>query len=419
MRSLIPLLLAFALALPLAGQRTKINAARDVTGTLPIGNGGTGQTTQQAAIDALVPSQTSQSGKCLSTNGTTVSWQACGSGGSVSVQVGGSAVATEDTIDFQPGTGISIAGTNPTGQAEVTIAADTAVMLTRAQNQAGTDVHCKPSSGTNTLACTVSPALSAQPADTLLFLVPFANNTGPVTLDAGPGAMAVETGDSTALSADDLVAGAGRWIRSTGTEWRLVGLAPSQAGGGSVTASSTTTFTNKTIDADATGNVITNIGSSEVKSELITGQTDKTAPVGADSVMISDSAASGALKESTLKQVLDVLPLTKAVTIESPTSSEDITLFFTDVAITVVQLNAVCVGSTPSVTYTIRHGSDRSATGNEVVTSGSTTTSTTTGDEVTSFNDATIPADSWVWLETTAQSGTVASLNVTIKYTRD
>lgn len=109
----------------------------------------------------------------------------------------------------------------------------------------------------------------------------------------------------------------------------------------------------------------------------------------------------------------------KAITIESPTASEDITLFFTDDAITITQLNAVSVGTTPSVTYTIRHGSDRSAAGNEVVTSGSTTTSTTTGDEVTSFNDATIPAGSWVWLETTATSGTVTNTNITIEYTVD
>lgn len=109
----------------------------------------------------------------------------------------------------------------------------------------------------------------------------------------------------------------------------------------------------------------------------------------------------------------------KAITIESPTATEDLSLFFTDDAITVTQLNAVSVGTTPSVTYTIRHGTDRSATGAEVVTGGSTTTSTTTGDEVTSFNDATIVAGSWVWLETTATSGTVTNVNVTIEYTVD
>ena len=44
------------------------------TGTLPITAGGTGQTTAQAAIDALLPSQTSNSGKFLTTDGTNASW---------------------------------------------------------------------------------------------------------------------------------------------------------------------------------------------------------------------------------------------------------------------------------------------------------------------------------------------------------
>ena len=41
---------------------------------VPIANGGTGQTTATAAFDALAPSQTSNSGKYLTTNGTTTSW---------------------------------------------------------------------------------------------------------------------------------------------------------------------------------------------------------------------------------------------------------------------------------------------------------------------------------------------------------
>ena len=44
------------------------------TGTLPITAGGTGQTTAQAAIDALLPSQTSNNGKFLTTDGTNASW---------------------------------------------------------------------------------------------------------------------------------------------------------------------------------------------------------------------------------------------------------------------------------------------------------------------------------------------------------
>lgn len=105
---------------------------------------------------------------------------------------------------------------------------------------------------------------------------------------------------------------------------------------------------------------------------------------------------------------------------ESPDDSEDISIAFTNRAITITEMRAVLVGSaTPSVTWTIRHGSDRSAAGNEVVTGGTATTATTSGDDVTSFDDATIPADSHIWLETTAQSGTVNQLHVTIIYTVD
>ena len=54
-----------------------------------------------------------------------------------------------------------------------------------------------------------------------------------------------------------------------------------------------------------------------------------------------------------------------------------------------------------------------------MVTGGTVTTSTTTGGVVTSFNDATVPADSFVWLKTTAQSGTVGQINITVFYRQD
>lgn len=48
--------------------------AANVTGTVAIANGGTGQTTAANAINALVPTQTGNSGKYLTTNGSVVSW---------------------------------------------------------------------------------------------------------------------------------------------------------------------------------------------------------------------------------------------------------------------------------------------------------------------------------------------------------
>lgn len=51
-----------------------------VTGTLPIANGGTGQTTANAALNALLPAQGSNNGKYLTTDGTNSSWATVSSG---------------------------------------------------------------------------------------------------------------------------------------------------------------------------------------------------------------------------------------------------------------------------------------------------------------------------------------------------
>ena len=52
-------------------------------GTLPIVAGGTGQTTANAAFNALAPSQTSNSGKYLTTDGTDTSWGTISAGASI------------------------------------------------------------------------------------------------------------------------------------------------------------------------------------------------------------------------------------------------------------------------------------------------------------------------------------------------
>jgi hypothetical protein len=48
--------------------------AQNLTGTLAIANGGTGQVTANAAFNALVPSQASASGKYLKSDGTNTAW---------------------------------------------------------------------------------------------------------------------------------------------------------------------------------------------------------------------------------------------------------------------------------------------------------------------------------------------------------
>jgi hypothetical protein len=63
---------------------TATTGAVSLAGTLAIGYGGTGQTTANSAFNALAPSQTSNSGKYLTTDGSNTSWASVVSGASIS-----------------------------------------------------------------------------------------------------------------------------------------------------------------------------------------------------------------------------------------------------------------------------------------------------------------------------------------------
>ncbi len=56
--------------------------ATSITGTLGIGDGGTGQTTQQAALDAITNATSGTTGQVLTTDGTNASWQDASGGSS-------------------------------------------------------------------------------------------------------------------------------------------------------------------------------------------------------------------------------------------------------------------------------------------------------------------------------------------------
>jgi len=118
--------------------------------------------------------------------------------------------------------------------------------------------------------------------------------------------------------------------------------------------------------------------------------------------------------------VSEVEVLSKSIVVESPTSSEDITIFFTPVAITVTQVRVLLANgsATPTVTFQVFHNTDRSAAGNAGTTSQAVT-NTTTGIDATLGADTTVPADSWVWFETTAQGGTTPEIAFTIRFTID
>jgi hypothetical protein len=107
-----PTLVTPALGTPASGvltNTTGLPLTTGVTGTLPIANGGTGQTTANTSFNALVPSQASNSGKFLTTNGSNTSWATVGGGGAYSegswtprVAIGGS--STGITYVYRTGT---------------------------------------------------------------------------------------------------------------------------------------------------------------------------------------------------------------------------------------------------------------------------------------------------------------------------
>ena len=105
----------------------------------------------------------------------------------------------------------------------------------------------------------------------------------------------------------------------------------------------------------------------------------------------------------------------RGITVETPRTVDNFTLFFTDVEITIQQINFVLQGST-NVTVFVRFAADRSVAGTSVINAGTVVTSTTTGQEFTSFDNPVIPADSWVWVLFTAVTGNPDEINVSLVF---
>jgi len=105
----------------------------------------------------------------------------------------------------------------------------------------------------------------------------------------------------------------------------------------------------------------------------------------------------------------------KAMSLMLPVAGDEVTLFYAKDALTITQMEAVLRGTTPSVTWTVLWAPTRSAAGTPVITAGTTTTSTT-GQIITTFNSPSIPAGSWVWMKATAASGVVLEFGLTLSF---
>jgi hypothetical protein len=136
-----PTLVTPALGTPSSGTATNLTGlplSTGVTGTLPIANGGTGQTTATAAFNALAPSQATNSGKYLTTDGTNTSWATVSggsgtvtsvnvSGGTTGLTTSGGPVTTSGTITLAGTLAVANGGT---GTATPSLVAGTNVTVT-------------------------------------------------------------------------------------------------------------------------------------------------------------------------------------------------------------------------------------------------------------------------------------------------
>jgi collagen type VII alpha len=138
---------------------------------------------------------------------------------------------------------------------------------------------------------------------------------------------------------------------------------------------------------------------------------------GAVQVVSSFNGLTGAVQGvSSVNGLTGAVKVGRSVSVYAPTTTDNITMFYTSNALTLSNIESVIRGAGTGVTFSVRYGTDRSATGTEVVTSGINCTNTTTGLSTTSFNNGTISASSFVWLTVAGVSGNPNELSVTLEF---
>jgi hypothetical protein len=172
---------------------------------------------------------------------------------------------------------------------------------------------------------------------------------------------------------------------------------------GSATAASTITVNAKGLVTAASNTTITPaVGS-------ITGL-----GTGVSTALAVNAGSTGAFLRNQDRVVTFVL------TIDDLANSLNYDIGFVGAAFTVTEIRGVHFGSglsSPSIVATVKHGTDRtSGTTIEAVTA----TSSTTGTSVTTgFDDATVPANSFIWIETGSKSGTTDNFTIIVRGTYD
>ena len=104
------------------------------------------------------------------------------------------------------------------------------------------------------------------------------------------------------------------------------------------------------------------------------------------------------------------------LTLSYPLAADKLPLLYAASALTIAEVRALVGGTTPSVSFSIRYGPDFSAAGTSIRLAGMSATSTSSGDSWSSFDNAVVPAGSWLWIVVEAVSGTALSLHVSLRF---
>lgn len=107
----------------------------------------------------------------------------------------------------------------------------------------------------------------------------------------------------------------------------------------------------------------------------------------------------------------------QVVTITSPTANISRIVIRAPSALTISRVDAVLSGGTsPAVSFSLRHGSDIAQSGTAVTTEPLSVNSTTTGTTFSNFQNPAVLSEHWLWFEVTAASGAPQALTVAVQF---
>ena len=317
-------------------------------------------------------------------------------------------ISNEGSLTVAAGTGTtSVINSNTSGSTGVTIAV------------AGTGIAISESGNTITLT---GSSLTSEVDGSI-------TNEGFTGVTAGSGTSAVLQGYNSAGTATGagttINAGTGLTISETtstnGGQITLTNSAPDQTvsitGAGINVASGT--YPNFTITGTEVDGSVSNEGSLSVGAGSSTTSTIVSNTSGSTAVTIEAGSGLTISESGNTITLASGAEYIKSATIESPTATENITLFYTRKAITIREVADVMRGTSPSVTWQIKYATTRNSGSPTDLFTASRTTTSVTGATTTTFNDATIAAGNWIWLTTSAVSGTNDELSISITYTID